>query len=93
MNGKEALQNIGIEFDTMGMICTNIGYEEFYNEDLHFNKIFKTETNIIKQDLKRLEKLEKENKELKNKIKLLESEKKYIVQAYRILKEVLYDRV
>ena len=58
MNSKEALQNIGIEFDNMGMICTNIGYEDFYSKDLHFNEIFKTEIDIIKQDLDRLEKLE-----------------------------------
>lgn len=85
MDGKEALQNIGIEFDNMAMICSNIGYEEFYAKDLHFNEIFKTEIDIINQELDKLEslkrfktrllkdtnKLYKENEELKNTIKEL----------------------
>ena len=72
MNSKEALENIVINFDNMGMICSNLGYEEFYSKDLHFKDIFKTEYESILKDLDRLEKLEKENKELKNTILSLE---------------------
>lgn len=59
MNGKEVLENIVINFDNMGMICSNLGYEEFYAKDLHFKEIFKTEYESILKDLDRLEKLEK----------------------------------
>ena len=71
MNGKEVLENIVINFDNMGMICSNLGYEEFYAKDLHFKEIFKTEYESILKDLDRLEKLEKENQELRNIIKIL----------------------
>ena len=65
MTSKEALENIVINFDNMGMICSNLCYEEFYCKDLHFKEIFKTEYESILRDLERLEKLEKENQDLK----------------------------
>ena len=66
MNGKEVLENIVINFDKMGMICSNLGYEEFYCKDLHFKEIFKTEYESILKDLDRLEKLEKVIEKIKN---------------------------
>ena len=72
MNSKESLENIVINFDNMGMICSNLGYEEFYAKDLHFKEIFKTEYESILKGLDRLNKLEKENQELKNTILSLE---------------------
>lgn len=69
MNSKEALENIVIDFDNMGMICSNLGYEEFYCKDLHFKEIFKSEYESILRDLERLEKLEKEYKESRKVIK------------------------
>ena len=69
MTSKEALENIVIDFDNMGMICSNLCYEEFYCKDLHFKEIFKTEYESILRDLERLEKLEKEYKEARKSIK------------------------
>ena len=67
MNSKEALENIVINFDNMGMICSNLCYEEFYCKDLHFKEIFKTEYESILRDLERVEKLEKAIEILKGK--------------------------
>ena len=61
MTGK----NIVVSFDDMGMICSNIGYKEFYEYALHFKDIFKDEYDIIKKDLDKLEQLENENQELR----------------------------
>ena len=63
MNSKEALDNIVVEFDEMGMICSNIAYKDFWEKELHFKEIFGCEYEIIMKDLKRLEKLEKIIKE------------------------------
>ena len=60
---KEALDNIVVEFDEMGMICSNIAYKDFWEKDLHFKEIFGCEYEIIMKDLKRLEQLEKIIKE------------------------------
>lgn len=62
LNSKEALNNIAVKFDEMGMLCTTIAYSEFWQNDLHFKEIFETEYDIIKKDLDRLEKLEIANK-------------------------------
>lgn len=69
MTSKESLENIVINFDSMGMICSNLCYEEFYCKDLHFKEIFKTEYESILRDLERLEKLEKELKQTKSNFK------------------------
>lgn len=93
----QALENIGIEFDAMGMICTNIGNEEFYKKDLHFKEIFKTEYNIIKKDLERLKKLEEKDKKWQELFgcdlcevlgrELLKEENEKLKQVLDILKE------
>lgn len=57
MNSREALDNIVVEFDEMGMICSNIAYKDFWEKDLHFKEIFGCEYEIIMKDLKRLEKI------------------------------------
>ena len=66
MNSKEALNNIAVEFDEMGMICSNIAYKDFWGKDLHFKEIFGCKYEIIMKDLKRLEQLEKENQGVKD---------------------------
>lgn len=85
MTGKTALHNIIVSFDEMGLICSNIGYKEFFEYALHFKDIFKDEYDIIKKDLDRLEKLEIANKNneglVRDNVKLinrnLELEKEY----------------
>lgn len=66
MNSKKALKNIVINFDNMGMICSNLNYEEFYIKDLYFKEVFKTEYENILKNLDRLEKLEKVIDKIKN---------------------------
>ena len=81
MTSKEALEDIVIDFDNMGMICSNLCYEEFYCKDLHFKEIFKTEYESILRDLDRLEKLEKENKNSKEELGM------YIDTYYKFYEE------
>lgn len=71
MDSKEALDNIVVEFDEMGMICSNIAYKDFWETELHFKEIFGCEYEIIMKDLKQLEQLEKENQELKELVEFL----------------------
>lgn len=54
MTSKEALENMAITFDTGGYSTPRLGYIDGY-----FKEVFKEEYDIIKQDLDRLEMLEK----------------------------------
>ena len=94
MTSKEALENIVINFDNMGMICSNLCYEEFYCKDLHFKEIFKTEYESILRDLDRLEQLEDNIKIHKETIKMqhnqiesLQSENEKFKKVIEILKK------
>ena len=89
MTSKEALDNIAIEFDTMGMICSNIAYKDFWEKDLHFKEIFGCEYEIIMKDLKRLEQLEKENEALKYQNKRLLEDNDFINNQNRMLEDVV----
>ena len=66
MTGKEALKNIAVEFDTMGMICSNIVYKDFWEKDLRFKEIFGCEYKIIMKDLKRLENIKEIFEDMKD---------------------------
>ena len=84
MNSKEALDNIAVEFDEMGMICSNIAYKDFWEKDLHFKEIFGCEYEIIMKDLDRLEQLEKELKQTKLNFRNSQTHSK---NCYKKLKE------
>ena len=89
MNSKEALENIVIDFDNMGMICSNLCYEEFYCKDLHFKEIFKTEYESILRDLERLEKLEDNIKIHKETIKMQHNQIESLQSENAKLKKVI----
>ena len=93
----EALENIAITFDEGGYEPTTLGAKSG-----HFIEVFGDDFNTIKQDLERLEKLEEENQDLKNRLaneqlafdKLFESNQK-LSELYAKLKktiDILKDR-
>ena len=62
---------------------------ENYLKDLPYAINYKKEHNLIKQDLDRLEKLEKENRKQLSTILDLDIENRTLKQAFEILKDIL----
>lgn len=80
MNSKEALRTIG-NTATKFIKSDGIGRPRIYYS---IREMKKKEINIIKQDLDRLEQLEKENQELKEKFKMLEENEDVVLTTLEI---------